>query len=467
MAVGPILFMRRLVGVAVQPPERYQITSPIKGDLVVEGPRPWVDVRAKGARGDGVTDDTAAFAAALAAAGSSHEVFVPAGTYLAQVGLQLKSRIRGAGREYTTIKAPNGLNGSVVVGSGSSGGALRDLTVNGNSANQTSGHGIFFTNMTDFDIIDVDVTDAKQNGILFQNGGGRLRIHGGWVHHNKNHGIVVQASPIVDTVLIEWAWISDNGTLGTDHQNVRVDQTPSVRIVDCVIWQATGANVLFYATAHSALIGSYILSAQKWNVRLGGHAGAHPQDIQIESNLFTSPSIEGASLYEHIELGGHALAGAVDAASQVDRIVIVGNSFKQGAGPAVKGTIIEEAGSTDTIVAFNTIEGTAKTITLNGTGSVMFGNRGYITENNVLSGTFAIDSTGIKTVTIAHGLSYTPSVEHCQLTVIEVTNVDNWAYNLLKIDSVDATNVTAKVNVSTASATGGATAKLALRAQRH
>lgn len=88
---------------------------------------------------------------------------------------------------------------------------------------------------------------------------------------------------------------------------------------------------------------------------------------------------------------------------------------------------------------------------------------GYVTENNVLSATFAIDSTGVKTVTIAHGLAVTPALEDCYLTVVEDTNVDDWAFNLLKVESVGATNVGAKIHVSTASATGSATAKLALR----
>src|SRR3990167_1891627 len=80
----------------------------------------------------------------------------------------------------------------------------------------------------------------------------------------------------------------------------------------------------------------------------------------------------------------------------------------------------------------------------------------------LLSGTFAIDSTGIKTVTTAHGLSVTPSIQDVQVSVTEDSNVDDWAFNLLKVESVDATNVVCKLNVSTASATGGATAKLAL-----
>ena len=82
---------------------------------------------------------------------------------------------------------------------------------------------------------------------------------------------------------------------------------------------------------------------------------------------------------------------------------------------------------------------------------------------SVLSDTFAIDSTGIKTVVIPHGLLVTPAKQKCGLTVLENTNVDDWAYNLLKVDAVDATNVTAKINVSTASATGEATAKLGLK----
>jgi hypothetical protein len=80
----------------------------------------------------------------------------------------------------------------------------------------------------------------------------------------------------------------------------------------------------------------------------------------------------------------------------------------------------------------------------------------------LLSGTFAIDSTGVKTVTTAHGLSVTPAIQDVQVSVTEDSNVDDWAFDLLKVESVDATNVVCKIRVSTASATGSATAKLAL-----
>jgi hypothetical protein len=88
---------------------------------------------------------------------------------------------------------------------------------------------------------------------------------------------------------------------------------------------------------------------------------------------------------------------------------------------------------------------------------------GYVTENTVLSPAFAIDGVALITVTIPHGLSITPTIQDCTLTVLEDTNVDDWGYNLLKVDNVGAANVVAKINVTVASATGGATAKLSLR----
>jgi hypothetical protein len=78
----------------------------------------------------------------------------------------------------------------------------------------------------------------------------------------------------------------------------------------------------------------------------------------------------------------------------------------------------------------------------------------------LLSGTFAIDSTGVKTITVAHGLNLAPDIQDVQLTVSELTNVDDYAFGYVKVESVDATNVVAKVNVTTASGTASATAKL-------
>lgn len=51
------------------------------GDLFLRGPRPWVDVRAYGATGNGTTDDTAAIQAAIDATPTAGTTFFPAGVY--------------------------------------------------------------------------------------------------------------------------------------------------------------------------------------------------------------------------------------------------------------------------------------------------------------------------------------------------------------------------------------------------
>lgn len=91
-------------------------------------------------------------------------------------------------------------------------------------------------------------------------------------------------------------------------------------------------------------------------------------------------------------------------------------------------------------------------------------NIGFKTENRVLSNTFAVDAVAIPTVTIAHGCAYTPSTFHCQLTIVDSSGFA-FAEGFVKIQSVDATNVIARVNVTTA-AGAGATARLALAVDR-
>jgi hypothetical protein len=145
---------------------------------------------------------------------------------------------------------------------------------------------------------------------------------------------------------------------------------------------------------------------------------------------------------------------------------VIGNYF-EGYTPTVTystGVDDKNTGLPPNIVELNSFNYLDRPVLLaSGATTKMRRNYGYATENSVLSPTFAIDSTGIKTVTIPHGLNITPAKEDCALTVVEETDVDDWRYDFLKVDTIDATNVTVKVNVCQASATAGATARLALR----
>ena len=84
-------------------------------------------------------------------------------------------------------------------------------------------------------------------------------------------------------------------------------------------------------------------------------------------------------------------------------------------------------------------------------------------EKNLLSNDFAIDGVAVVTVTTAHGLTITPAIEDISVTIVESTNVDDWACGYVKVESVDATNVVCKVNVTVASVTGAAKAKLGIK----
>jgi hypothetical protein len=127
---------------------------------------------------------------------------------------------------------------------------------------------------------------------------------------------------------------------------------------------------------------------------------------------------------------------------------------------------IEEESTLDdfNIIERNIIRGVAvKGIVTRGANTTVNHNVGFLTENSILSTPFAVDSTGIKTISIAHGLDIIPAMEDCLPFVVEDTPVDDWAYDLLIIASVDATNVTVKIDVSNASSVPGATAMIAVQ----
>lgn len=112
------------------------------GSWVVRGPGPWVNVRAFGAEGDGVADDSAAVQAAIDAVedAGGGTVFVPAGNYSLIGGIVIPPGVRvvGAGQASTTLQA---WHTDVRVVQMSSGGicALENVTIYGKGTNSDTG----------------------------------------------------------------------------------------------------------------------------------------------------------------------------------------------------------------------------------------------------------------------------------------------------------------------------------------
>lgn len=226
--------------------------------------------------------------------------------------------------------------------------------------------------------------------------------------------------------------------------------------------------ILTYAAADSAK-NSYTIDIDHNYIQdVAGdaiHLINHSHDNFIHDNLFSG--ISGANHYavsvDPTCCGNWILHNHADACWGGYICYGVANQFISNGAESITGTSLYIHGvAVDTIVSYNGFDPTP-TVTNLSTTTHFFRNRNYVTENSVLSPAFAIDAVALVTVTIPHGLAVTPAIEDCTLTVVEDTNVDDWGYDLLKVDNVGVANVVAKVNVSVASATGGATAKLSLR----
>ncbi len=149
------------------------VTSPSRYSGL--GNRPWFDVTAYGATGNGVTDDSAAIQAALTAAAAIAAgglVYIPAGTYVVGTALTCSNRfvtIQGAGKDSTKLSyTGNGvaLTLGTTAGAGAdSTGGVRDLTITGTGSG-TSGLRIIVFNGGYLENLRVEDFTAG-NGILF------------------------------------------------------------------------------------------------------------------------------------------------------------------------------------------------------------------------------------------------------------------------------------------------------------
>jgi hypothetical protein len=131
--------------------------------------------KAYGAVGDGVADDTAAFASVVAAATPARGIVqIPAGTYLATVAVTKGGiAIQGAGKEATIIKAPNtaaaSAAGRVVVVAESDRTTIKDLTIDGNKSARSGKKPIVYSLLlyrsSDCVVENVRVIDSEQIGL--------------------------------------------------------------------------------------------------------------------------------------------------------------------------------------------------------------------------------------------------------------------------------------------------------------
>jgi hypothetical protein len=133
------------------------------------------DPKAYGAVGDGVTDDTAAFTSAVAAAAAVRGIVrIPAGTYVATIAVSKGGIIiQGEGKDATIIKAPITMASpapSAVFGiANSSNTAIKDLTIDGNrrekAGKKPTAYSLLLYHSDDCAIENVKVVNSTAIGI--------------------------------------------------------------------------------------------------------------------------------------------------------------------------------------------------------------------------------------------------------------------------------------------------------------
>lgn len=222
-----------------------------------------------------------------------------------------------------------------------------------------------------------------------------------------------------------------------------------------------GRDMVIEYGGNNVIVGNYIEASSREGLLLDSSVyDTYISHNVIVGNVFWRTSMEADNTYSSIRLLGGATA-------QVHRNLIGFNVFQTGAYANRPRYCVEETVNADdnTIIGnkFYEFRTAGAYIVSSSTLGKTKHNSGFATENSVLSGTFAIDSVGVKTVTIAHGLDVTPAKQDIAISVVEETDVDDWRFDLLKVDTIGAVNVTVKVNVCQASATAGATARIALR----
>lgn len=186
-----------------------------------------------GAVGNGTTPDTAALANAIAEAGTSgRPLYLPAGTYLADIVLPNDITIIGAGKEKTIIKGTGGGNPVIDGTNSASRLRLRNLTIYGNSGGAGE-DGI--------KIGGVSVANIEITSVSIRNVGGR----GIWINSPSN---AVFSFEINNVEVEHWNLAATAGVPAFDIDS----DGPCIVLRDCYAQATTSANPIGYRIRRNA-----------------------------------------------------------------------------------------------------------------------------------------------------------------------------------------------------------------------
>jgi hypothetical protein len=454
-----------------------------------------VSVSDFGAVGDGVTNDTVAIQAAIAAS-SGKAIYFPAGTYMTNSLLYNSVTgisIVGENKYTTIIKLNAGQNNHLLGFNTSTDCSVQNITLDQNTANNTAGHGLRLGGIDGLTVNNVIIQNCDSYGIGFQAGTNKnifltnFEINGtgldaidfkdfNFDNENivisngiiKNYGLDGNVSSGCDirgpVIITNLAIVCDNdlnvgfrfrmpdaqGRAGSGTaSNIQVTLKSVNAAIGFVAESASNTDV---TVSNVVVYGGYlaIISSANGIYKSLRCVGATGESLTVNGNNNT---IDGLTL----DGGVTGATRAIDLQSNASGNLISNFNLLNISGTDA---IRIQAGS-DNNEFFDGIIQSGKIINNGGVGTIIRNVKNFPTASNVISTDLAVDSTGSKVFTIAHGLSVTPALQDVALTLVQSTpSANDYTLRYLRLESTTSTNIVGRIFVDVASATPGAVVKV-------
>lgn len=453
----------------------------------------WFDVKDYGALGDGTQDDTSYIQNAINDCNGSGGgiVLFPPGTYMVtSVVYKSNVDIIGSGIGATIVKLINNTDGVSVFNTFDPviNVSIRDLQIDGNRENQTIyGHGIrsgtiggitngFFTNLyiKNTGAYGIGLQQGTYQNVRFEN----ITIENTGLDgidmkniNNDNDEIfmsnITVISPGRDTSQSVQTGIDCRGPVvlvnivvrGLDADRCGIRFRPSGGTTGVGGGKSSLTNFSVYGTGTGT--GSIGINVGDTDVRIangyiyntdyGIVTESTAIRVQIDNIEIDDANVNGLQLVsEYVKIRGSIIRNSASYGARV------------GAGNIeIKDCLITGSGlrGINLLTGFSDISLIGNDLRGNTLGAVLDGgstytarnNKGWVTEANLVSSTIDCSTTGAKTTTIAHGLSVTPALQDIILIPV-ITSGATYVIDNVGVVSVNATNITVRLNVATAQA---------------